>query len=204
VLQLYVFDPSEEFDEAIPPSTLRANEYLQRTPSWRPESEDTFLLLDPSIGVSLLPINAFGFLEVTAAQLAEASVRLANKQRALLRTSFEARPIYVALEPAGDVVELSVLAPLPYAMEYDPLPPGPFSGGVDHRAELHAYVDAHRDELRPGAVPDTSMNRQKRRLQRIRLPAAGLPEALHAEAIAGLRLYKHLSPTAKLPKIAGL
>ena len=204
MLQLYVFDPSEELDDAIPPSTLRAREYFARAPAWRPDPAETLLLLDPAIGVSLLPINTFGWLQDIAIQLAEASDRLASGQRALICSSFEGRPLYLALEPARNAVELSVLAPLPRELEYSPLPPGPYSGTADHRVELHSYVDAHRDALRPGGALGAAMGRDRQRLQRIPLPAAGLPEALHAEAIAGLRLYKHLFPRAALPNLAGL
>ena len=204
MLQLYVFDPSEELDDAIPPSTLRAGEYLARAAAWRPDPAETLLLLDPAIGVSLLPINTFGWLQHVAAQLAEASDRLASGQRALIGSSFEGRTLYLALEPAGNGVELSVLASLPEAIEYSPLPPGPYSGTADHRAELHSYVDAHRDALRPSGALGASMNRDRQRLQRIPLPVAGLPEALRAEAIAGLRLYKHLFPDAALPNLPEL
>src|SRR5690349_5550715 len=60
------------------------------------------------------------------------------------RSSIESTPMYLAPEPQGDATHLSALAPLPDELQYWPLPAGTHTGRVDHRAELHAFVAAHR------------------------------------------------------------
>lgn len=195
MLQLLVFDPGEDYDDDAPPtSALRVGAYLAAPPSWQPDVAETLLLLDPSIGVSLLPINPFGWLDALAAQLAEAADRLEADQRALLRSSIEATPSWLALEPDGDVVSLSVLAPLPYAVYARA---GAATASSADRDAVHAYVDAHRDELRPGDASAPLMSRSERALQDIRLPRAGLAAALRAEARDGRALYQHLRPAAR-------
>jgi hypothetical protein len=200
MLQLYVFNPTDDYDDNTPPpSALRPGEYLRRSPPWIPDIAETLLLLDPAAGVSLLPLNTFGWLNDLAAQLAEAADRLAVHKRALIRSSIESVATYLALEPGDDATYLSVLAPLPGEIEYSPLPPGPYTGSVDHRAELHAFVEAHRDELRPGGALAGSISRDAQRLQNIRLSDPSFVMALRAESADGLCLYKTLRPNAQLP-----
>jgi hypothetical protein len=201
MLQLYVFDLSDDYDDdRMPASALRPAEYLQVRPSWIPDFGETLLLLDPAAGVSLLPLNPFGLLYDLAAQLAEAADRLVTGKRALIRSSIEATPTYLALEPEGDVIRLSVLGSIPRPVAMTPLPPGPYSRGPDRRAELHDYVDAHRAELRPDA-PGVRMIPAEQRVQDVPLAGAGMVSALRREAIDGLRLYKALVPKAAIPDV---
>jgi hypothetical protein len=201
MLQLYVFDPGDDYDDdRMPGSALRPAEYLRVRPSWIPDLGETLLLLDRAAGVSLLPLNPFGLLYELAAQLGEAADRLADGKRALIRSSIEATPTYLALDPDGDVTRLSVLAQLPRAVAHTPLPPGLYAQGDDRRAELHDYVETHRNELRPGA-PGVRMMRPEQQVQDVPLPSAGMVSALRREAIDGLRLYKTLFPKAAIPDV---
>jgi len=198
MLQLYVFNPTDDWDDdRPPPSALRPGEYLRHAPAWEPDINETLLMLDPAVGVSLLPINPFGPLEYLAAQLTEAADRLAAGKRALIRSSIESVPTYLALEPGDDATYLSVLGRFPNDMEHWPLAPGPYYSRSDRRAELHAFVDAHRDELRPGGARSDWMSRDEKRLQNIRLADPSLLAALRAEAADAVRLYETLRPLAR-------
>jgi hypothetical protein len=197
MLQLHVFNPTDDYDDdRPPPSLLRVRDYLASSPSWVPDIDETMLLIDPAAGVSLLPINTFGGLDVLAVQLAEAADRLLSNQPALIRSSFESTPMYLALEPTEGVVYLSVLGEFPRELEHWPLPAGYVSGPVDHRAELYAFVAAHRQALRPGGALSARMMPDARRLQNIRLADPTLVSALRGEAADGVRLYKTLRPGA--------
>jgi hypothetical protein len=200
MLQLHVFNPTDDYDDdSPPPSLLRVRDYLVRLPLWTPDLAKTMLLLDPAAGISLLPINTFGWLDAIAAQLFEAADRLAAGEPALIRSSYESIPMYLALEPGADATYLSVLGQLPREVEYWPLPAGNITGPVDHRAELHAFVAAHRDELRPGGALSERMMPSARCLQNIRLADSAMVSALRAEATDGFRLYKTLRPKALIP-----
>src|ERR1043165_1094095 len=183
MLQLHVFNPTDDYDDDRPPPTLlRVRDYLTRSPSWIPDINETMLLLDPAAGVSRLPINTFGGLEVLAVQLAEVADRLSSGQPGLIRSSFESTPMYLALEPAEDAVYLSVLGQLPRELEYWPLPAGHSSGPVDHRPELYAFMAAHRRDLRPGGALSHRMSPDAGRLQNIRLADRDLVRSLRDEA----------------------
>ena len=200
MLQLRLFNPTDDYDDdRPPPSLLRARDYLARSQPWTPDPAETMLLLDPAVGVSLLPINPFGWLSALAAQLTEAAERLAAGQPALIRSSIESVPMYLALEPRGDATYLSALAPLPDQLQYWPLPAGNHTGPVDRRAELHAFVAANRDDLRPEGKLAEMMSPDARRLQNIQLGTTSLIAALRAESLDGYRLYKTLDPTALVP-----
>lgn len=197
MLQLYVFKAMEDWDdERMPASACRVGDYLARRPAWEPDLDDT-LLLAPAAGASLLPINPFGPLGPLAAQLTEAADRLAAGERALIRSAIESTPIYLALEPRDDAMYLSMLGRLPHDMEHWPLPPGPFSGPADRRDELYAWVDAHRDELRPTGPREGWMPRDPGRLQDIRLAAPSLIADLRAESRAGMDLFYALRPSTR-------
>lgn len=211
VLYLYVYDFDDDWDDdRMPATAMRPADYLRRRPDWIPPYNDdsTLLLLDPqawwrldpAIGLAFLAINHFGPLGVLATQLAEAADRLTAGKRALIRSYIEANEqSYLALEPDGEVTRLSLLMPLPRAMQLSPLPPGNYIGPDDRRAELHDYVETHRDALRPADAPDDYRSRLARALQDIPLPSNGLASALRQEAIDGLRLIRTLSPNAYMP-----
>jgi hypothetical protein len=211
VLHLYVHDFNDDWDDdRMPATAMRPAEYLRRRPNWIPPYGDdsTLLLLDPqawwrldpAIGLAFLAINHFGPLGVLATQLAEAADRLTAGKRALIRSYIEANEqSYLALEPDGEVTRLSLLMPLPRAMQLSPLPPGNYVGPGDRRAELHNYVETHRDALRPTDAPYDNNARLARALQDIPLPSAGLAAALQQEAIDGLRLIRTLCPGESMP-----
>src|SRR5690349_13515036 len=134
VLRLHVFNTSDDYDDdRPPPSLLRVRDYLAGSPPWIPDIGETMLLLEPAAGVSLLPVNPFGWLSALAAQLMEAAERLTAGQPALIRSSIESIPMYLLLEHGGDATYLSALAPLPEQLQYWPLPAGNHTGPVDHR-----------------------------------------------------------------------
>jgi hypothetical protein len=196
MLKLYVYDPAEGFDKELPATALRPVEYLRERPPWVPDLGECLLLLDPSAGDRLLEINPFGWLHELSAQLDEAACRLDGNQRALIRSCGDWTPTFLALEPDGDVTCLSVLMPLPTDIDWY-LPsrrPPADAGAVDQGAVLYDYVEAHRDELRPGPTTSPMVSLIKRRLQNLPLPSAGLPAALREEARAGMELYRTLLP----------
>lgn len=197
MLELYVYDPDEGFDKEQPPATaLRPDQYLRERPPWVPDLGECLLLLRDGAGDRLLEINPFGWLHELSAQLDEAARRLDRNQRALIRSCGDWTPTFLALEPDADVTRLSVLMPLPTDLEsYLPSRSRPaHDGAVDEGAMLYAYVEAHRDELRPGPTTSPMVSLVKRRLQDLPLPSAGLPAALREEARAGMELYRRLLP----------
>lgn len=189
MLFLYVYDPDDDFDEALPGSATRPGAYLAASPGWTPAIEETLLVLDATGGELLLQLNPFGYLDALAAQMVEAADRLAAGERALIRSAGDFTAQFITLEPGGATTGVSALRhlPRPYASYY-PLVKSPFhtAEAVDQRAELHRYVADHRDELRPTAADGRALDE----LQGIPVPTAELIAGLREDGRAGRELYE--------------
>lgn len=189
MLHLYVYDPKDDFDEELPPSALPISAYLEQQPGWIPALEETWLVLEVSSGEPLLQLNPFGLLDFLVPQLEEAARRLEAGKLALIRSAGDWTPLFLALEPEGEVTRLSALATLPRPWSaYYPLSKSPFftPESVDQREALYTYVEEHRGLLCPGQ----SASKAELALQGVELPTDELVQSLREEAQKGRHLLE--------------
>ena len=152
MVQFLVYRPGEDFDDALPRSALPLSIYLDKSPSWRPALEETFVVFESLEEKTILEMNPFGLLDFLYPQFQEAATRLEHGHFALLRDAGDWSASYWVLEPVGDRVNLSLLGALPAPYNsYFPLSDSPFvtAQPVSQKDELYRFTTRHRNTLRP-------------------------------------------------------
>jgi len=144
MLTFYLYNPDDDNDDFLPESAVTIREYLDNTPLWKPQLENTILTFSGLSMVSNEDINNFGILPHLISQLEEVKKRLSKNQFALLKTSNYNESLFFIFKPKEDKTYFSLLGllPSPYNTYY-PLTESPFYfKDVDQQKELYDFVES--------------------------------------------------------------
>lgn len=195
MLQLYLYDYNEAYEDFPPKSLMSLEAFVTDPPVWK---DNKYNLYECILRFDKLPdsvnedYNNFGYLPYIIPQFIEIEKRISNNQFALLRTVTDNAASYFIFEPKQTHTYFSPIKNLPAPMDtYFPFHPSPFyfSDNRNQQKELYEYVEKNIENIKPELIKGSDLEH----VQNMLMPTGELLVALKKQIEWGekvLQMYK--------------